>query len=44
MNEDAAFYTAATDNMTGLYNPLCGFYFATIEHTVKDFHLVLGGT
>jgi hypothetical protein len=44
MNEDAAFYTAAANNMAGLYNTLCGFYFATLEHTVKDFHFVLGST
>jgi hypothetical protein len=44
MNEDAALYTATANNMASLYNTLCGFYFATLEHTVKDFHLVLSST
>jgi hypothetical protein len=41
MNEDAAFYTATANNMASLYNTLYGFYFATLEHTVEDFHFML---
>jgi hypothetical protein len=44
MNEDAAWYAAAANNMAGLYNALCGFYFAALEQTVKDFHFVPSGT
>jgi hypothetical protein len=44
MNEDAARDTATANNMADLYNTLCGFYFAAIEHTVENFHLVLGST